>query len=154
MAERLHAIRPTTLLPAPLAEAFADGFRQDGGCYVLVGTAPIKTNARRSDFQDDTGFECFMNHIHALDYCETGGVADALGFIAELFRLWRAVYGEQTLRAILSCRGEDAVLRWHLLRDGEAWLADDLEKYDEAVLEIDSTDPWLFGEVAAPPDRR
>lgn len=90
-----------------------------------------------------------MNRIHALDYCETGSVADALGFVLELFRLWRTVFHGHTLRAILSCKGEDTVVRWHLLRNGEAWLAGDLEEYDEAVLEIDSTDPWLFCETEA-----
>jgi hypothetical protein len=150
MAGQLRPVRPSTSLPAPSAGAFEEGFRQEGGCFVLIGTAPTKTNVRRTDFQDDTGFECFMNRIHAFDYCETGSVADALGFVLELFRLWRAVFHGRTLRAILSCRGEDTVVRWHLLRDGEAWLDGDLEKYEEAVLEIDSTDPWLFGEVAAP----
>lgn len=143
----LHAIPGCDRLPPPDASAMAGGFRREGDCVVLVGTAPISTNVSRENFPDCTGYEVFLNRIHAYDFCDSGNLIDALGFVLALFAEWQRFDDPRTLRAIVSYITEDAVICWHVVREGESWSGNDFSHFVEGVLEIDSIDEWPLGKM-------
>lgn len=142
MNAELLAIPFRDHLPSPNPSAMAGGFRREGECIVLVGTAPASTNVSRDNFPDCTGYEVFLNRIHAYDFCDSGSLIDALGFVSALFTEWVRFSDPRALRAIVSYRSEDAVICWHVVREGEVWSNHDCTDSEEAILEIDSTDQW------------
>jgi hypothetical protein len=147
LKKQLSVMTGTGALPRADERAFARGFRREGDCCLLIDWV---TNVERSDFQDNTSYECFMNSIHACDFCDGGELHHALGFVRRLFDEWRAFGDTRPLRVIVSNPGDDAVGKWHVVRAGESWLDDNLEGYLlEGVLEIDSSDPWPWGALVS-----
>lgn len=50
----------------------------------------------------------------------------------------RAEYSEtDRFRIIISFDGEDCIIRFHKVRVGEKWIADDIESYSEGLMLLD-----------------
>jgi hypothetical protein len=148
-------------LPPELRTIVDAGFTTDRNAVLLTGLIPLATNARPSSFPDATGYEAFINSLHIADY-ETGGspVSTALALVRAMFRRWNEARPSERLVAVISRSDPgDAVVRFHVSRPLERWLADDLEGYDEPVLEMMSEDqtvpdfsPWIADGVPRGPD--
>lgn len=83
------------------------------------------------DFQDLTGFECFVNHVH-LPFIETHeSLQTCLQYAIDLGRQLAEMSQGRRFEVIMSVSNDGCVIRFHQLRPGELWLADDLEKYKE-----------------------
>lgn len=68
-------------------------------------------------------------------------MVQALLFVSEVFSLWRGfkfLSGNFAAIVLLDERG--VVVKFHLVRGDESWLASDLERYEEAVLYMLSSD--------------
>ncbi len=111
-----------------------------GGCWLLGGFAK-KPHLSPADFRDATSLECSANKLRMeamfperiVDSCPllllTAGMLTAKTLAAELAR------HPARFNVILSYDGESCAVRFHKLRAGERWLAEDLEGYvDEGVL--------------------
>lgn len=92
---------------------------------------------------DETGLECSLNHFH-LD-CDDIGAAFGLALLIfeKVSRLWRSSFETQVgvIRQIASITTSliepgryELTYRFHVVRDGQSWLAPDLDKYKEIVL--------------------
>lgn len=49
------------------------------------------------------------------------------------------------LQAVISFNGVQTVVKVHLLREGESWVSENLEAYEEAILLWDSSELELVG---------
>jgi hypothetical protein len=89
---------------------------------------------------------CFINHVH-IDNQEQGqGTAEArIGLAAGIIfartvlgHLGRA-YPTIPIRVILAASEDGITVRFHERREGESWISDDLETYqEESLLVLDS----------------
>jgi hypothetical protein len=125
-------------LDSKLGDLLAAGFVEQAGCTFLSALKGRINAASRDDFEDMTGFECFINQVHIDDYVTASGlslVAQGMTFAKTLADRLRTL-GRYTV--IISSDGHTCSVRFHRSRAGESWLADDLETYrDEGVLILD-----------------
>lgn len=111
-----------------------------GGCWLLGGFVK-KPHLSPSDFRDATSLECSANKLRMeamfteelVDSCPllllTAGMITARTLAEELAR------HPARFNVIVSYDGESCAVRFHKIRAGERWLAEDLEGYvDEGVL--------------------
>lgn len=102
------------------------------GCVFLKALFEADHSGRQS-FPDDTGYECFVNHIHMDDFVDDNLVSAGIVFLNEIsIRLNRQLPNRQ-FTGIISADNEGCVVRFHSIRPGEQWVGDDLEAYEEAV---------------------
>jgi hypothetical protein len=136
------------LLPALLQKA-ATPLTEIGGCVVPA------LNPSVTWVEDETGTECFWSHFRLEDFLpETTPLEEvartALDFVWPLrkgilaahlsgsFRMITAIEFPGLAQAKPSC-----VVRFHRLRSGQQWIAENLESYKhEAIMVCDFTVPW------------
>jgi hypothetical protein len=107
------------------------------GCFFLDALYRDRGNAVSSMFPDETGYECFVNHIHLDGSAPDACMLLALAVLYAVEIKWRASeFTRWTLRHIVSCDREapSCVYRCHVVRPGQSWLAADLDSYDELIL--------------------
>jgi len=121
-----------------------------GGCFLLDGFAR-RPHLSPADFPDQTGLECSANKLRMEAMLEprlfrscpllllTAGLVTARAVSIELSRY------PGRFNVILSYDGESCAVRFHKIRAGQRWLAEDLDGYvDEGVLVVEagSDAPW------------
>jgi hypothetical protein len=126
-------------LPPDLDAIAAKGFLEKDGCYFLSELFQKGASVSRRNFPDQTGYECFINSVHVDDYVESGYLSLALHFAETLLTVWRMRRLPNTLNVIVSSDEMGAVVKCHVVRKKQSWLGDDLNKYEEAIMEVDST---------------
>lgn len=125
-------------VPNELMNLLSAGLVSEGDCVFLRSLYSRRGNAVRESFPDEVGYECFVNHIHVDDYTTEVPLPVGLALVNELGAIWAQQGMGGTLRVILSSDDIDCVLRCHLLRQDQSWLADDIETYrNEAILVAD-----------------
>ncbi len=113
---------------------------ETGGCFLLGGFLK-KPHLSPAEFPDETGLECSANRLRMeamldsrlVSSCPllllTAGLITARTVSAALARY------PGRFNVIVSYDGESCAVRFHKIRAGQRWLADDLEGYvDEGVL--------------------
>jgi hypothetical protein len=125
-------------IPEKLLDMLYPGFSIENGCVFLTSLAAKRRNVDGSNFPDKTGWECFVNSIHIDDYCSSAYILNSLIFLDDLFKKWRE-RKEGVLQAIVSSDEYGVNVKFHLLRDGESWVDQNLEKYEDPILILDST---------------
>lgn len=112
------------------------GFVRDLGCITLKSQHSF-TQPPINHFVDETGYECFVNHLHLEDVIPSDNVClllqQALMFAAELFRQKTTSSVSEELEYIISSDQHEVNIRFHVVRAGQCWLSTDLEKYEEAI---------------------
>lgn len=140
-------------LPPELIDIAGAGFVECDGCRFLSVLKGLKTNASADDFPDRTGFECFINSVHIDDYVNSDYLKCACFFLTSVFRVWSAMGVTDTLQGIISTDEFGSLVKIHVLRSGESWVGDDLERYEDALLVVTSEDAEFlerFGSGTAP----
>lgn len=132
-------LRPTSLV---------DNLKRliEPGLILIDGSLLLKSQLRsfhadaRAQCADETGFECFVNHVHLNDFVATAERAGCV-VLEQAFAFGRALASKRTdskvsesILLIVSGGSDDITIRFHVLRDGQSWLNDDLESYDEPVV--------------------
>lgn len=123
------------------------------GFIVADDTVLLKTQEKRAksikpdNFPDLTGYECFVNHVHIEDYhgdAELGsnallkqGIALANKIVEEL----SSVFPDKLFKVIVAANESGCSVRFHLIRCGENWLSDDLDKYSQEAILVLETSP-------------
>jgi hypothetical protein len=108
------------------------GFVEEKDCVLLA------SEARNSAFdpaatRDDTGHECFINHVHV------ESLGEALEFARRLNKALAATFAGDFV-VIVSFDGSTATVRFHRLRVGQAWLNENLEEYREEGIAVTGSD--------------
>ena len=130
-------IRDLTL-PRELGEFVNAGFFSDGDYVFLRSLMEYAPN--KNKFFDKVGAECFVNSIHVDDYVSERYLDYALLFSEQILTKWSAGMPKDKLKSIISLDDFGAVVKFHIVRMGECWLNENLEKYEEAILEVDDFD--------------
>lgn len=107
------------------------------GCYFLDVMYEHRGNAVASMFPDATGYECLVNHIHLDGPNVDAAMSAAVAAMCLVDAKWReSEFAAMQLRHIVhSDTGDDScVYRCHLVRDGESWLTDDIDRYADFTL--------------------
>ena len=100
---------------------------------------PNRQHVKITDHFDKTGFECFINHVH-LPYAGTReGLVSCLEYAATLQEALMPLARGREFRVIVSAaEDDDCTVRFHQIRVGENWIAQDIEGYkSEAILVFD-----------------
>jgi hypothetical protein len=130
-------------LPEELRRMVSQGFLVKGGCALLTSLHSDRSNLSQSDFQDSTGYECAVNSLHIEDYASGKDLLGiALQFILVVLRAWNVspLNSGQTLLGVTSSNDENYVVKFHLRREGQSWLAADLNSYDQQVFALQSVE--------------
>ncbi|WP_145524684.1 hypothetical protein [Yersinia rohdei] len=120
-----------------LNEIIDKGFVNKDGCVFLAALEKMQTNVYLTNFEDKIGFECFINSFHIDDYVANRYLDYACLFCNQILRLWIRGNSFEKLNAIISLDEFGAAIKFHIKRHNISWLADDLNKYEEAILETD-----------------
>lgn len=103
------------------------------GAVLLDGVAETDP----AEFEDLTGFECFVNHVHFRK------PIDALATAEQIRRLLKESF-RGDFEIIVAGDAAGYTVRFHKWRPREEWLSNDLEGYSsEAVLSLDTGDSKL-----------
>jgi hypothetical protein len=127
-----------------------DGIVVIDDCYLLSREANANTHVTINDFPDKTEYECFINHIHIDDYVSEDLVNQSISYASKVFHKWNEQQFNGELISIIAfneiecSKKPGATVRFHHRRQNESWLADDLDGFDDAVLEISSSDLAFF----------
>ncbi|WP_321867849.1 hypothetical protein [Paraburkholderia tropica] len=144
MREKIGALKFTKPLIPSLKSIADGGFVEKDDCYLLDSFAQNPTNAKRTNFQDCTGYECFVNSLHVEDYADDEPLAQGILFIEAVFRVWKVSNPALALTAIISADELAVVTRFHVKRSGQQWLSDDIEGHIDAVMSVDSDDEMVY----------
>jgi hypothetical protein len=121
---------PSVLSPE-LLSILASGFVEEKGC-VLLASETHDSAFDRAATLDETGYECFINHVHV------ERLGEALEFARRLKKALAATFAGDFV-VIVSFDGHEATVRFHRLRAGQTWLNENLEEYrEEGIAVIDS----------------
>lgn len=100
-------------------------------CVLLKNDGERANNVAAADFPDRTGFECFVNHVHR-PYDETReSLQSCIQYATGLRTQLSEIQNGRQFAVIVSVSDDDCVVRFHQLRHGEHWLAEDLETYSQ-----------------------
>ena len=97
-------------------------------CVLLAAEARASAVARDTS-QDETGYECFINHLHI------ESLAEALEFARRLNSALAERFSDGFV-VIVSSDGREATVTFHKNRVGQTWLNDDLEGYVEEGIAV------------------
>ena len=117
-------------LSPELSSVLDAGFVEEKGCVLLASKARGSAFARATE--DETGYECFINHLHV------NNLAEALEFARQLKNALAKRFTDVFV-VIVSFDGREATVRFHKLRAGQIWLNTNLEAYlEEGIAVLDS----------------
>jgi hypothetical protein len=120
------------VLSSEISSALAKGFVEEQGCVLLASEAHNTVHTRVGDAFDETGYECFINHVHIRS------LQEAFEFARRLTKALAERFTDKFV-VILSFDGRDASVRFHKRRSGQTFLTDNLEGYkEEAIAVFDS----------------
>jgi hypothetical protein len=147
MNEPMSLLRPAGIdtasdleeLDPRLAGVLDDGFAEISECVVLRRFLDTARRTSVSACSDEVGFEAFVNHVHVED--ELPGrsaelaLAQSVSFARRLDRDLRVTFPDHRFEIIISV-SPSPVVRFHGVRPGQRWLAEDIEGYQEPVMSI------------------
>lgn len=110
-----------------------------GEFVLLKNNYEANKHVKPADHEDKTGFECFINHVH-LPFDGTGAsLKSCLSYSIALQKGLARIAKNRSFMVITSVNADWCTVRFHQLRQGEAWIAEDLEGYtEEAVLLLET----------------
>lgn len=121
-------------------------FIEVSGCILIKNNSDRDYNLNMdhilNTFGDRTGFEAFDNHVHMMDVSKEfeKNPIEGLRFALKLLEVWAANlkidFPDYPFNLIVTFDGQDSILRFHKIREGETWLdTDNLDSYgDTAIL--------------------
>jgi hypothetical protein len=129
-----------------------EGLVYTDGCVLLRSQLGLTQPDVRQQFQDETGYECFINHVHLEDILASDDTCvlldQAFAFANALSALKADAGISEPLEFIISSDEGEVNVRFHSVRLGQGWLADNLEAYEEAVAAIQLGDAKPLGRGA------
>lgn len=119
------------VLPQELVLWVKKGFYKQNDCFFLAALFNAYPNGKY--FIDKTGVECFVNSFHVDDYVSERYLDYSCLFCNAIFNKWYSEGNSEKLNAIVSMDEFGAVVKFHVIREGEEWLSHDLETYEDAI---------------------
>ncbi|MGQ1947753.1 hypothetical protein ACT3CD_11710 [Geofilum sp. OHC36d9] len=111
------------------------GFVEKDGCYLLKHFSELQNHMELSDFEDRTGYECFINSFHVDDYVRTNVFKQAILFLNKLLIIWDKQNNNLSLEVILSKTNTGFHISFYVRRIDECWIpAENVDDFKEAIL--------------------
>jgi hypothetical protein len=140
MRERLVHLKSVDLsvrLDKRLRLLLSPGLSNVGGSVLLTSQKNL-AHVKREDFVDETGYECFVNHIHLTDHITESIeplplLEQGLAFVKALAAELRGDSENEHFKIILTMEECECTVRFHKVRASQNWLSSELDKYEEAV---------------------
>jgi hypothetical protein len=124
-----------TAIPASVTSMLEQGLVHTGDALVFRSLVK-NAHAAPDRFPDSTGYEAFVNKF-TLD-CESELDAARVGHrCADAIARFLQNGTDLPCRVILSIDETSAIIRFHVRRPGERWLAESLAGYEEPLLALD-----------------
>jgi len=113
------------------------------GCVILLEEYERSKHVNLRQFPDRTGYECFVNHVHF----SCGSKVDFEKVLerAAIIRVALRELRDGRFQIVVSVARDDATLRFHKYREGEKWLTDNLDEYEEEAILAIEVDAWNSG---------
>jgi hypothetical protein len=134
------ASKPPPSLPVALSAVISEGFVSQGAYSFLRGLRNHPGNAIPSMFPDETGYECFVNHIH-IDTHSDEPLPLAMVFADKIGNAWASSGQSNSLRVIVSWNDTSCVVRCHVVRPHQSWLDENLEAYQHDAVWVNDYHP-------------
>src|ERR1700733_6642556 len=117
MRRFLGELRENRLGLSPkLSSILNAGFVEEKGC-VLLASEKRDCGSDRTATHDETGYECFVNHVHV------ESLGEALEFAGRLKKTLTSLFPGDFV-VIVSFDGREAIVRFHRLRAGQPGLSE------------------------------
>lgn len=130
----LGALLPEKKLLPKLMAIVDDGFVEHKSSSIfLKACLPHSESVDSEQFQDLTGFECFVNSVHIDELTSEDLVVQGVLFARALRNRWKFQIKDRKCVAILSASSDSTVVKLHTWRAGERWLDPDVDSYSDAV---------------------
>ena len=91
-------------------------------------------------FPDETGYECFVNHVH-IDAYSPKPLPLAMVFAEAVGKAWMISGSRNSVRVIVSCNDTGCVVRCHVIRPHQFWLDENLEAYEHDAVWVNDYTP-------------
>ena len=142
MSALIARCNPSTAELSPaLTKVVEEGVFCQQNLVLLASQSRLVQSSVQEELGDETGYECFVNDLHLEDVLgpstECSQLEQALAFGRELARIWVNAGKDGSLLFIIAGNEGEINIRFHRVRVGQAWLADDLETYREPVAAIE-----------------
>jgi len=131
---------PVTFFDDPAPGPLSMPVLAEVGEFVLLKNQ-YETNKHVSpaDLPDKTGYECFINHVHLPFDGTDASLKSCLSYAIALQKGLARIAKNRSFQVIVAVEDHGCTVRFHQLRQGEAWIAEDLEGYaDDAVLLLET----------------
>ena len=141
MNQRMSTLLRKADIPVPFVDDPAlntlsiPALSEVGEFVLLKNNYVANKHIKPADHEDKTGFECFINHVH-LPFDGTGAsLKFCLSYAIALQKGLARIAKNRSFRVIVAVEDLGCTVRFHQVRQGESWVAEDLESYtEEAVL--------------------
>jgi hypothetical protein len=121
-------------------------------CVLLRSQWETNRHLKVKDFHDKTGFECFINHVQPTFTGTSESLISCLEYATMVRQTLMPMMEVRRFRVIVSLSEDDSdcTIRFHQIRSGETFMAQDLEGYKcEAIMVFDIPSAL---ESASPPN--
>jgi len=102
-----------------------------------------------NQFPDRTGMECFVNHVHFQIGRSKRALEQVFGYVAALSESLKGLH-DGSFQIILTVSNGVCIVRFHKCRQGEEWLANDLEGYKAEAIFVLTVQPADSETCASP----
>ena len=132
---------PTPLHPA-LKKLVEPGFVRLNDSILLQALTQGARAVSLTDFPDETGYESFVNHIHVEDYIPhekqsaSSLMANSMSLASTLCKMLRQSFPNEAFEVIVSFQDNHYTVRFHKCREGQQWLSDNLDDYQQEALMV------------------
>ena len=137
----LKSLEENFPLPRNIQTLAENVFLDANDCILLQELAEQGKFVQLEDFPDKTGYECFVNKFHVEDYLAKSVFSQqdllkhAMAFAYKLEGTLLAKYSDISFELVISIQKLSCVAYLHIIRENEAWVAQDIESYrSEGVL--------------------
>ena len=142
MLSEIQSLNWSTELTDPALNEIAEGgFVESDGYLFLKKCRGMETNVTVENFPDKSGYESFVNSIHIDDHVDDCWLEYGFSLIRGIFDQYQKLGHGKPLACITPMDDQSLTLKFHILRHGEQILAEDLERYEEAVMCVSSDYP-------------
>ena len=145
MNQRMSALLQQADIPVPFVDDPAlrtlslPAFSVVGEFVLLKNQYEPNKHVSPADFPDKTGYESFIDHVHRPFDGTAASLKSCLSYAIALQKGLTRIAGNRRFQVIVSVDDHECTVRFHQLRQGETWIAEDLEGYaEEAVLLLET----------------
>jgi len=147
MNQRMSALLRQADIPVPFVDDPGLGIlstpalSEVGEFFLLKNQYEANKHVSPADLPDKTGYECYINHVHRPFDGTGASLKSCLSYAITLQKgLARIETKNRNFQVIVSVDDHECTIRFHQLRQGESWVAEDLEGYAEEAILLLTTD--------------